>query len=213
MFRELICALGFATFALNTSAGAATLAIQEIDTGIARVCNASTGFTCGLEFTALNDITVTALGAFDQNSDGFGDALTPAGVVVNLFDLAGNTLASATVTSADRLAGASLPGLFTGDWRMADLPTGIELAAGRNYVMSVFGIREPSGTQATSTLAGDIGYVASRVIVGNAFPTNPGLGVAGSANLEYVLTAVPLPGGLILLGTGLFGFGFLRRRC
>jgi hypothetical protein len=165
-------------------------------------------YVLGWEFTVSAPITVDALGALDRGGDGF--AYGPQ--QVGLWKTDGTLLASVSVTSDDPL---------TSWWRFADI-TPITLEAGESYIVAsqggegylffANGTTAPGVTYVQDRHSGDIGtppytelyfpnYTDSYTVVTNA----------GYFGGNFMMSAVPVPPSVFLLGSGLLGLVGWRR--
>ena len=180
------------------------------------------GGALGQDFEVNQTITVSALGAFDSNADGFLSDIT-----VSLFDLANTTAALATATLSG--AGAILEGQYRYQ-SIADLTLG----PGTYSVVAVgYSNLEFNGNNNVSSIplssndgGGLISFVDSRFgFSSTAFPTLTTVGnsscsgdpetcfAAGSFQFEATTSVapVPLPASVLFLLGGLAGLGGLRR--
>lgn len=200
---------------LSTLASAAALAlcapVHAADTpaysiGDSSFYNIDRPVTVGFAFTAVQSISITALGYHDNLLDGLLDAHD-----VGLYSSAGTLLASVNVA-------AGTFGDLVGEYRYASLNSAYALEAGSVYVL------------AAHTTAGD-GYryagtptVDSAILIGPsagsylygpslAFPATAGFGFYGTPNMLFTsAVAVPEPGTYALMLTGLGVMGWFARR-
>ncbi|MEP3563226.1 MAG: PEP-CTERM sorting domain-containing protein [Marinobacter sp.] len=167
------------------------------------VQNTSIDTVIGWEFTALQDITVTSLGLWDEGADGFNNR----GNEVGLWATDGTLLSSTAVSSVDSLANG---------FRFADV-FDFTLTGGMNYIVGAL-LQAPDQYRYSATITDSAGvaWVDSRAVNSNSltFPT----GFTGSqgswfgANFQYKTAQVPEPSTIALFGLGLLGMGFMRRR-
>jgi hypothetical protein len=161
-------------------------------------------YSLGWSFSVSSNTTIGALGAFDLNQDGFAQDQQ-----VGLWDAAQNLLASVYVSNADPL---------TGSWRFhsigpVTLTPGntyyVASQGGEGYIYAVAGVTAPGVTYLNDNWHFN-GNSANNPL---AFPDsfdNYLLSSAGYFGGNFMTTA-PLPGSLLLLGSGLLGLAGWRR--
>ena len=203
-FRAVVFVAGLVfSFAVARHASATPIdAVKaNINPGVFAGCEA---FVCGFEFTPTTNITVVALGQYDQAGNGL--AGSPA---VGLWTLGGTLLASATVPSG------TVATLSNGVRYVSIAP--LALTAGVHYVIG--SAAGPDGADYTAVLvdfAPEITPITGRFIAGTslAFPPNldSRLFVGPSFEFDAAATAVPEPASMFLLGTGIVGIGARRWR-
>ena len=186
------------TFAVRVQATEAILTDSPNEVGFSQG-------TAGWTFQPLTDISVTALGAFQ-------DAVTntPA-IEVGLWNATGTLLASNTITTASLLV----------DQSMYESITPVTLMAGQTYYLGAFGgplavtVYDPTVGPGSVTLASELQLGAAVSSTNNVFEFPIGdQGSPGSSVLvpNFEFTVVPEPTTLCLLGGGLFIFTARRRR-
>ena len=134
-------------------------------------------YTCGFLFTALADVSVQALGQWDENLDGLS-----IGTPVGLWSSDGTLLASVVVPS-----GTAAP--LTGAYRYVPISP-VQLIAGRQYVIAsaqasggapVFG---PAGALAVlMPVEGRVVFAGAAVL---AFPPSSRTTLFGGGNFLFV---------------------------
>lgn len=163
-----------------------------------------TNFTCAFTFVADRDLTVTDLGAFDTNLDGFASNME-----VGLWTIAGDLLASVTLPT-----GAS--GVLIENHRYLSIVP-VSLTAGQEYVVGV----ATSGFNGLAPFLGASGIVTDGITFTGGgfaqgptlrFPTNFDNSPRSFGNFIVEMVNVPAPGGLAILGFGLAGLILARRR-
>ncbi len=192
---------------ITTSAQALTAGISNFTGGT----ETSNNLTYGYRFRAAEDLTVTALGVFDINSDG----LNATTVDVGLWDDSGTLLGE-----VDVLGGTNAP--IQNGFRYQSLATNINLTSGNFYRVAA-DMLDITGTDlianAVPTTLNGIDSV--QVAVGNAgffFPaTTFGSNVASLGGNIFYEEATPVPFELsptlgILTVGGIWGISRLRKR-
>lgn len=158
-------------------------AIIAYDTPGSTPGNQSTGpFNLGMEFTANQNLTVTALGSFDAGQDGWGAGT----ITVAIYDVSSQTIVGSAVQFFG--TGANEGTLADGGssaYRFQSV-TPIELIAGQTYMI----------------VAGGLGTAANPDYNANLTPGNPSLITAntGSGALTYISQ------GNYFTASGTFGF-------
>jgi hypothetical protein len=154
-----------------------------------------------------SSISVTAIGAFDANLDGF---VTQSGIPVGIFrESDGALLASTTVLSSDPL---------TGHYRY-DAISPLTLLANTDYrVVAVnegdlYNINSPTPNSVDPLITWD-GYGYCNTTALTSCDTFTGNNIAWMANfiIDGSSVSVPEPGTFALFGAALAGLGFARRR-
>ena len=163
-------------------------------------------WTLGYSFTALQDLSVTALGAFDDLGDGFADAHE-----VGLWDSSGTLISSISVSGTDTLIDG---------FRYANIAS-VNLIAGTTYTVgaSNFGVNDAYAYNATLSSAPEITVLDGQFINGGGLrnPVGSAGGVGGyfGGNFQFssAISAAPEPGtwAMMILGFGLAGAALRRR--
>ena len=161
----------------------------------------------GWQFNVTSTVIVTALGIMDIGSNGLTDQH-----IVGLWDNGGSLLAQTTITNASTVVASAYA---SGRWLFNDIAAQI-LAPG-TYVIGAFyptGADQVIGSATGFTTIPEITFAASRTSMTNSF-TQPGVyglvepGVFGP---NFQVSAVPEPASFLLLGVGLVGLWYGRRR-
>ena len=158
-------------------------------------------WTLGFSFTADTPLSVTALGAFDWEHDGFASSHE-----VGLWDENGNLLASTAVASGDTLIG---------DFRYKTISS-IQLTAGNLYYVgaSNFGAGEAYGYSGTVSSFWGATFVSSAFTQANGLEFPPYLSGAqpGYFGGNLLVAPVPEPETYAMLAAGLGLIGLASRR-
>ena len=158
-------------------------------------------WTLGFAFTADTPLSVTALGAFDWDHNGF-----VGNHDVGLWDENGNLLASTAVASGDNLIG---------DFRYKAIST-VKLTAGNVYYVgsSNFGRGEPYGYAGSISSTWGLTLLSSAFIQTNdlEFPRYLGGVQPGYFGGNLLVAPVPEPETYAMLAAGLGLIGLASRR-
>jgi uncharacterized protein DUF4082/PEP-CTERM motif-containing protein len=199
--KKYISFLAVAVFSFAVGAASADTPAVSFTPVSGNTFNNGIGFSLGFEFTATSNLTVDALGYFD---DGSLQELHTVGI----YNSSGTLLASATIT------GGTLMGFF--DY-VTIAP--LNLTAGDTYqVMGNSGVVDPYTFNPTGfSTAPNITFDQDEYTPGNtlAFGTTTDGATAyfGPNFLESSAAATPEPGTLGLFATGLLGtVGMVRRK-
>ncbi|MCQ0971796.1 DUF4082 domain-containing protein [Paracoccus sp. TK19116] len=197
----------------GTGASAATSPAVTLNNTPATVVETQ-DFSVGYRFEALENLNVTALGAYDAGLDGFAGRAE-----LGLFSLSGTLLASATITGAQ--------GTLVSQFRYANLLSPVSISKGTEYVLgawfserngifnSNYGAQEGGRVSLTSDV---IRLLRNRdlpntgqLVFPSREPSNSHLGTFGP-NMLAEIAPVPVPAaGLLLLG-GIGTLAAMRRR-
>ncbi|WP_190233978.1 DUF4082 domain-containing protein [Nostoc sp. 'Peltigera membranacea cyanobiont' 213] len=197
-----------ATVLVSAPSVYASEAIQSLTGGTNFTSVNNTNQTIGWSFTANDNLSVTALGFYDQTP---GNPLSQSHLV-GLWTSDGNLLASTTVQTTSPL---------TGSFRYEDI-TSVNLLAGISYVIGaaitspftdIYNIPGVVNTAPEITLTGSARNGTSQ---GFSFPSTLTAGngrIGPNFKFDVVTQAVPEPTSLIgILGLGAFGITSLRKR-
>lgn len=163
----------------------------------------------GWSFLVTSPLTVTELGLFDVDADGFTSnhsVLLTDGAVTTL-------LASALLTTAGSVPVPSTSSL--GEWRFTPLQQPVTLQPGTYGVFANFGELDGDdfvGNATAFTIPGVQFLTPVAVLSGSVTPAPVVTDGFFGPNLVGEVTAVPEPSTLALLGAGLAALGGLARR-
>ncbi len=196
------------TALVSTPSVYASEAIQSLAGGSNFPAFNGTNQTIGWSFTANDNLSVTALGFYDQTP---GNPLSQSHLV-GLWTSDGNLLASTTVQTTSPL---------TGSFRYQDI-TSVNLLAGMSYVIGaaitspfsdIYTVPASVNTAPEITLTSSARNGSSQ---GFSFPSTLTAGngrIGPNFKFDVVTQAVPEPTSLIgILGLGAFGITSLRKR-
>lgn len=175
-------------------------------------------FTFGWAFSVSEEITVDALGAWDQDADGLATAQT-----VTIWTAAGLFLAAVSVDNTATGVAPGFPTNDAGQWLRAEIAN-VVLGIG-DYVIgtSRFGNGTDDGFLGGDTVIqtdARLTYTGGRFSAVNffGFPQFDNPGTPGMANffgptfwIADTVVGVPEPGTLLLFGLGLIACGAARR--
>ncbi len=215
--RTLVASVLAALFGLGahaaSQAGPVITGGTETSTGTTYLAN----FMQGFDFVARTSLSLTALGFWDQGSDGLARAFQ-----VGLWDTSSQTLlASAFIDSLDALdTSVTVQG---GQWRYENLASAVTLTAGKTYTLGFqSGIAPISATDSLfinyTSLTSDPGVAVingARFLNTSSFGFPAGSGAAGPlfrANVNAKFSDVPEPATLALIGAAVVAGAATRRR-
>jgi len=201
--RSLSFSLLFAFTAFFVfQAGAATVVGVNEPPGDDRDFTGTVGFTFDVDTAGL---TVTELGAWDQDADGFAND-----VIVGLWDDLGNELARVTLSGTNGALDGETRFLALGSGNEVNLVQGDTYVLGARYVAGdTFKDDAPAGS-VSSYFSSDFTFGQARFLSGMAF----GYPTSATGDEEFFganMRVVPEPATALLLVVGLGMLSFLRR--
>ena len=200
--------LGFLVFMYVGSANAALIGVDIVSGGFA---NTNASFTIGWGFDVTSSVSVTHLGFWDEGGDGLVEAHD-----VGLWASDGTLLAQTIVSNASTTTIASASGF--GDWIFETLSGPIILDAGSYIVAGVSGA-DPFRTFVDSISVDPLltNFGSGKFERGGtlAFPTSvedSEFSLFGANILIDDTISVPAPTSILLLGLGIAGLCFKRKK-
>jgi hypothetical protein len=203
MRRIAVLSVIFSAILVLGAMNAFAFPVPAVDFTTPLVVGYTTGtWSLGFEFNVLNPITVTQLGFYDDSQNDLTE-----GHDVGIWDPNGNLLVSGTVVPGDSLAG----------WFRWHAVTPTQLLVGQGYrIAAETGSEYYTWNPLGLTADPNIEFINSRETYSNTlvYPLNlnVGNGIFGPNFGLESSSVVPEPASLSLLGLGLFGLAFRRKK-